>query len=191
MFGDERYWEAIPAYNQAKKGATPDQLMRASSGLLRSLLTVAEFNRAHIEAIDLQKMRPADAEVRALSGNGFWAAGLFEEAEGIYRDILATDPSSPGARAGLSRSLATRGKLEQGLAEIRAALATDDTQPEFHHTLGTIYRRLNRYQEASDALQRYVDLLPSVRRSEQAEWARAEIRFLRSFGDRVPARARR
>ena len=145
LFGDERYWEAIPAYNQAKKGATPDQLMRASSGLLRSLLTVAEFNRAHIEAIDLQKMRPADAEVRALSGNGFCAAGLFEEAEGIYRDILATDPSSPGARAGLSRSLATREKLEQGLAEIRAALATDDTQPEFHHTLGTIYRRLNRY----------------------------------------------
>ena len=131
-------------------------------------------------------MRPADVEVRALSGDGFWAAGLFEEAEGIYRDILATDPSSPGARAGLSRSLATRGKLEQGLAEIRAALATDDTQPEFHHTLGTIYRRLNRYQEASDALQRHVDLLPTVRRGERAEWARAEIRFLRSFGDRVP-----
>ena len=134
LFGDERYWEAIPAYNQAKKGATPDQLMRASSGLLRSLLTVAEFSRAHIEATDLQNMRPADTEVQALSADGFWAAGLFEEAEGIYRDILATDPSSPGARAGLS-SLATRGQLEQGLVEIQAALATDDTWGEADQTV--------------------------------------------------------
>ena len=186
LFGDERYWEAIPAYNQAKAGADPDQFVRASSGLLRSLISVAEFGRAHIEAMDLQNLRPADVEVRALSGDGFWAAGLFEEAEGIYRDILATDPSSPGARAGLSRSLATRGKLEQGLVEIRAALATDDMRAEFHHTLGAIYRRQNRYQEASDALQRHVDLLPSARQGERAEWARAEIRFLRSFGDRVP-----
>ena len=62
----------------------------------------------------------------------------------------------------------------------------DDTRAEFHHTLGMIYRRLNRYQEASAALQRYVDLLPSVRRSQRAEWTRAEIRFLRSFGDRMP-----
>ena len=186
LFRDERYWEAIPAYNQAKEGATSDQLLRASSGLLRSLLTVAEFSRAHIEAIELQKMQPADAEVRVLYGDGFWASGLFEEAEGIYRDILATDPSSPGARVGLGRSLATRSRLEQGLVEVQAALATDDTRAEFHHTLGTIYRRLNRYQEASAALQRYVDLLPSARRSEQAEWARSEIRFLRSFGERVP-----
>ena len=186
LFGDERYWEAIPAYSEAKKGATPDQLIRASSGLLRSLLTVAEFGRAHIEAVDLQSLRPADAEVRALYGDGFWASGLFKEAEGIYRDILATDPSSPGARAGLGRSLASRSRLEQGLVEVQAALAMDDTRAEFHHTLGMIYRRLNRYQEASAALQRYVDLLPSVRRSQRAEWTRAEIRFLRSFGDRMP-----
>ena len=186
LFGDERYWEAIPAYNEAKKGATPDQLIRASSGLLRSLLSVAEFGRAHIEAVDLEGMRPDDAEVRALYADGFWASGLFEEAEGAYRDILATSPDSAGARAGFGRSLAARGQLERGLVEVQAALATDYTRPEFHHTLGAIYRRLNRFQEASNALERYVGLLPNVRRGERADYARAEVRFLRSFGDRVP-----
>ena len=186
LFGDERYWEAIPAYSEAKKGATPDQLIRASSGLLRSLLTVAEFGRAYIEAVDLQGMRPDDVEVRALFADGFWASGLFEEAEVAYQDILVSDPSSAGARAGLGRSLAARGQLERALAEVQAALAVDATRPDYHHTLGTIYRRLNRFAEASDALQRYIDLLPTLRRGERAEWARAEVRFLRSFGNRTP-----
>ena len=186
LFGDERYWEAIPAYNEAKKGATPHQLIRASSGLLRSLLFVAEFGRAHIEAVDLQGMRPDDAEVQALYADGFWASGLFEEAELIYRDILGTSPGSAGARAGLGRSLAASGQPERALVEVHAALAIDDTRPEFHHTLGTIYRRLRRFQEASDAFERYVALLPNVRRGEKTNWARSEIRFLRSFGDRVP-----
>ena len=43
LFGDERYWEAIVAYERAKEGAKPGQLVRAARGLLRSLLQVAEF----------------------------------------------------------------------------------------------------------------------------------------------------
>ena len=186
LFGDERYWEAIPAYQEAKNGATAAQRIRASSGLLRSLLYVAEFGRAYVEAASLQSLQPSDPEVQALYADGFWASGLFEEAEGIYQDVLATDPDSPGARAGLGRSLAARGQVDAGLSEVQAAVARDDTRPEFHHALGTIYRRLNRFQEASDSLQRYVDLLPTIRLDQRAEWSRAEVRFLRSFGDRTP-----
>ena len=186
LFIDERYWEAIPAYEEAKKGATSEQRIRASSGLLRSLLFVAEFGRAHLEAVELRSLQPVDSEVRALYADGFWASGLFEEAENIYRDILATDPSSAGAHAGLGRSLATRSQLQSGLEEVLTALSIDATRPEFHHTLATIYRRLNRFEEASDALQRFVELLPNVRRDQRAEWSRAEVRFLRSFGDLKP-----
>ena len=66
LFGDERYWEAIPAYNRAKRGAKPQQLMRASKGLLRSLLQVAQFSRAHVEAIFLRGLEPDDPETQAL-----------------------------------------------------------------------------------------------------------------------------
>ena len=50
LYGDQRYWEALSAYENAKQGARPDQLLRASSGLLKSLLHIAEFTRAQQEA---------------------------------------------------------------------------------------------------------------------------------------------
>ncbi|MCY3843450.1 MAG: aspartyl protease family protein [Acidobacteria bacterium] len=184
LFGDERYWEAIVAFERAKEGARSDQVARASRGLLRSLLQVAEFARARQEAEVLAGVAdPADAASRTLYADALWASGLFAEAEAAYRDALAIDPEAGGARHGLARGLAARGRLEEGLAEAQAAVAAADT-PEAHHTLSTIYRRLRRFPEAAEALTAYVDRLPGTRRTEKAQWARSEVRFLRSFGDR-------
>ena len=186
LIGDERYWEAIAAYERAKVGATPAQTLRASGGLLRSLLTVAEFNRAHREALFLGGLGSPDPEIRSLQADAFWAYGLFDEAEELYREVLAEHPGSRAARHGLARSLAARNRLEEALVEARAATAVDTARGEFYHTLGSIYRRLHRYPEAGDALEEYVARLPTVRRNRRNEWARSEVRLLRSFGDRVP-----
>ena len=186
LLGDERYWEAIGAYERAKVGATPAQTLRAAGGLVRSLLTVAEFNRAHREALFLGGLGSSDPELRSVQADAFWAYGLFDEAEELYRDVLAEHPASGAARHGLARSLAARNRLEEALVEARAATAADAARGEFHHTLGTIYRRLHRYPEAAEALERYVERLPAVRRNRRSEWARSEVLLLRSFGDRVP-----
>jgi predicted aspartyl protease len=45
---------------------------------------------------------------------------------------------------------------------------------------------MHKYEEAAGAYTNYVNLLPNKDRSEKADWSRAEIRFLRSFGQRVP-----
>ena len=45
---------------------------------------------------------------------------------------------------------------------------------------------MHNFEEAAAAYANYVNLLPNKDRSEQAAWSRAEIRFLRSFGQRVP-----
>ena len=60
---DQRYWEAIPVYDQAKQGATPEQLVRASTGMLRSLLQVAEFTRAFEEAMYLRGLAPPEVRL--------------------------------------------------------------------------------------------------------------------------------
>src|SRR5262249_48458176 len=57
---------------------------------------------------------------------------------------------------------------------------------EIHHTLGTIYERLHKFEEAAASFTNYVNLLPNKDTSNKANWSRAEIRFLRSFGQRVP-----
>ncbi len=187
LYADERYGEAIPAYLRAKDGAEPEQLLRASSGLLRSLLFAAEFNRAYEEALFLESLDIGDQpELRTLAADGLWAYGLFAEADALYDAVLAQEPSSARARHGLARSLAARNRHEQALTEIRAAIAATPTDPVLHHTHAEILRALHRYEPAAEAFERYVDVLPKIRETRQVEWARSEARFLRSFGDRVP-----
>ena len=186
LLADERYWEAMVAYDNAKAGAKPEQLLRASTGMLRALIPVAEFNRAYREAVFLGELGSTDPDVRALQADAFWAAGLFEEAEQLYADILAVNPASAAARHGLAKSLAARGRLDEALVEAQAVLAQSDERGEYFHTLGSIYRRLNRFDEAADAIEEYVERLPTVIENRRTEWARSEVMFLRSFGDRVP-----
>jgi predicted aspartyl protease len=57
---------------------------------------------------------------------------------------------------------------------------------EVHHTVGAIYERMHRFEEAAGAFSNYVNLLPNKDHSEKADWSRSEIKFLRSFGQRVP-----
>ena len=183
---DERYWEAIPVFSRAKEGATQEQFERASSGLLRALLAVAEFNRAYEEAQVLAGLGPTDSARRALHADGLWAYGLFEEAEAIYREILAEDPSSPGARHGVARSLAAQSQFDAALEELNAALAGAPGTAEFYHTAGSIYGRMKRYEDAANAFEEFVARREGSRRGARAEWASSQVRFLRSFDGRVP-----
>ncbi|HIE94370.1 MAG TPA: hypothetical protein EYQ83_16470, partial [Acidobacteria bacterium] len=57
---DQRYWEAIRIYDLAKLGATAEQLVRATSGGLRSALQVAEFTQSFNEAAVLRRLAPGD-----------------------------------------------------------------------------------------------------------------------------------
>ena len=45
---------------------------------------------------------------------------------------------------------------------------------------------MRRYEQAAAAYTNYVNLLPNKDRSEKAAWSRAQIRFLKSFGEREP-----
>lgn len=184
LLGDQRYWEAIQVYDQAKEGATQEQLVRASTGMLGALLRVAEFTRAQREAEYLRGLDPRGPEALALSGDALWAAGLFDEAEQTYRDVLAIHPESGGARNGLAKSLATRHQFDEALDWAEAALEVSPDFAAFHHTRGYIYQLMHRFPEAADAYQRYVDLLSVGINSEKVDWARAQVTFLRSFGDR-------
>ena len=187
LFADERYGEAIPVYERAKDGAEPEQLLRASGGLLRSLLRAAEFNRAHEEAVFLDSLGIGDRpELRTLTADGLWSYGLFEEADAIYEEVLTQAPSNARARHGLARGLAARNRHDEALTEIQAAIAASPTDPVLHHTHGEILRGLRRFDAAADAFERYLDVLPKIRETRQVGWARSETRFLRSFGDRVP-----
>lgn len=181
---DRRYWEAIRVFDEAREYAVGEQLTRVLVGMVKALLSVAEFTRAQVEAQVLSELAPEEPEAVAIIADALWAGGLFDEAEAVYRDVLALDPESGQGRHGVAKSLATRHQYDEALDWLGAALEVSPEVPEFHHTLGHVYQRMHRFGAAADAYQRYVDLLPPLARNEKAEWARAQVQFLRSFGER-------
>jgi tetratricopeptide (TPR) repeat protein/predicted aspartyl protease len=186
LFEQGQYPEALEAYRNAVASEDAGTSRRARSGVILAALRVAEFGLARREAEELVKMAPRDAETLALYGDSLWAAGQFDRAEEKYRDALSLQPDLARGHHGIARSLLARTKLDEALNEAQAALRLAPRDLEIHHTVGAIYERMHKYEEAAAAYGNYVNLLPNKDRSEKAEWARAEIRFLRSFGQRLP-----
>lgn len=189
FFGEGRYQESLEAYKNALRVAPSDQMRQARVGVILSSLRVAEFESAREEAEKLIHASPRAPESLALYGDALWASGLFEKAEGKYQDALAATPDLARGLHGLARSLAARGQLEEAMIKAQAALRLAPRDLEIHHTVGSIYERTHKYEEAAAAYTNYVNLLPNKDTSVKASWSRAEIRFLRSFGDRVPFEA--
>jgi len=186
LSSEGRYVEALDAYQHALKTTDTAVLRTARSGVITSALRVAEFDLALHEAEALVKMAPRDVSAIALHADALWASGLFEEAEARYKDALQLQPDHARGLHGIARSLLARNQLDDAMVQAQAALRLGPRDMEVHHTVGAIYERMHRYEEAAVAYGNYVNLLPNKDTSEKAAWSRAEIRFLRSFAQRVP-----
>jgi len=186
LLADGRYLDALDAYERSLTASVPADGRAAHAGAIAAALRAAEFESARKHSETLVKLAPHDPDALALHADALWASGLFEEAEARYREVLELAPESARGHHGMARALAARGKLDDALAEGQTAIRLAPRDLEAHHTLGTIYERLHKFDEASAELNNYVNLLPNKDRSEQAAWARAEVKFLSSFGQRVP-----
>ena len=186
LYSEGRYLDSLEAYRNALKTAPPDAVRRPRVGVIASALRVAEFDLARKEAELLHQSDPRNPEAMALYGDALWSAGLFAEAETAYRDALAAVPDLARGHHGMAKALTARGQLDEGMNEAQTALRLSPRDLEIHHTVGTIFERQHKYEEAAAAYSNYVNLLPNKDHSEKADWSRAEIRFLRSFGQRVP-----
>jgi predicted aspartyl protease/Flp pilus assembly protein TadD len=186
LFDDGRYTDATAAYRKAL--AAPDfaDVRAARTGLVMTALRTADFPVALNESETLLKSAPEDAGVLALNGDALWASGLFDEAESRYSQALARSPNLGHGHSGMARALAARNKLDEALAEAQLAVKLSPRDMEGHHTMGAIYERMHNYELAANSYTNYVNLVPNKDRSETAAWARAEIKFLSSFGQRVP-----
>jgi predicted aspartyl protease/Tfp pilus assembly protein PilF len=186
FLNEGRYGDALDAFKRSLLTAGPDELRAARSGLVHSALRVAEFDLARQEAERLFAASPQSPDAMALYGDALWASGLFEEAEGRYKDALTQAPELARGHHGMARAMAARGRLDDAMTEAQNALRLEPRDLELHHTVGAIYERMHKYEEAASAYSNYVNLLPNKDHSEKADWSRSEIKFLRSFGQRVP-----
>ena len=186
FFEDARYREAVDAYDLATQADDDALVTRARKGKVRASLRIAEFEPALREAEELMDDPAADAESQTLLADALWATGSFDEADTVYREALDETPGLSRARFGLARSLATRSKLDEALTEALITAAAAPQDAEVQALVGLVYERLNRYEEAADAYERYIALLPSREDSTMSVFFASKVRLLRSFGRRVP-----
>jgi Flp pilus assembly protein TadD/predicted aspartyl protease len=185
LVNEARYTDGIQAFERAI-AASSDAAREARAAIVQAALRIALFDVARTQAEALIQVAPRDPLALALLGDALWAAGLFEESEDRYREALTLAPQNARARHGLARSLAARSQLSEALAEAQAAVRLAPRDSEIHHTIGSIYVRLRNFEEAASAYSNFINLLPNRDRSQQAQWARSEVAFLRAFAQRVP-----
>ncbi len=89
--------------------------VRARIGFVRTALRIGQFQEAQREAASLKTWRRGTPRRCRPTPTRIWSAGLFDEAEGSWRDALALAPESSRARHGLARALASQSKLDDAL----------------------------------------------------------------------------
>jgi len=57
---------------------------------------------------------------------------------------------------------------------------------EIHAEIGAIYQRMHRFDEAANAYNNFINLLPNKDRSDKAAWTRSQVKFLKAFEGRNP-----
>jgi protein O-GlcNAc transferase len=88
--------------------------------------------------------------------------GRLAEAEGIYRQILASFPDHTDALHLLGVLAGQLGRAEMAIDLIRRAIAIDPAVAEYHSNLGEAYRRSSQLDAALASLRRALELSPDV-----------------------------
>jgi len=185
-FETAHYREALSAYELAAQSGDAALVARARKGKVRTALRIAEFDLAWREAESLNTDASPDGEARTLLGDALWSMGRFDEADTAYRQALDAASGNTRARFGLARSLATRNRLDEALRESLTAAGESPRDAEVQALVGVIYERLNRYEEAAEAFERYLALLPVTADGQLGTIFQSKVRLLRSFKGREP-----
>lgn len=104
---------------------------------------------------DWVRVAPDDAEARFALGRQLERHGSFVEAEGELRRTIELDPSNAQALNYLGYSLADRSeKLDDALRYVKRALELDAWNGAYHDSLGWVYFRMGRLEQAREPLER-------------------------------------
>ena len=104
-------------------------------------------------------LEPTDPYVLATAGNGV-AAFDDPDAEQALRAAALTAPQVPLTRLLYGAYLSREGLFDEGRAELEAALALDDADPQIRYELGVLHALQERWDAAADALADAVRLDP-------------------------------
>jgi tetratricopeptide (TPR) repeat protein len=95
------------------------------------------------------------------------AAGKFEEAAAIYRELVRAVPGNPGLRLNLGLAQHMAGRSRDAVPHLEAALKLDPNLSPAHLFLGASYLRLSQPSQAVEPLRKFLEADASHKEARQ------------------------
>jgi len=186
LMAGSHYGDALRVYRRARETEDADVRVRAGAGIVKSLLRLGLFKDGASEGADVAARDPKNAAAVSIHADSLWAFGLFFDAEDRYAEALKLNPQDPGALHGRARSLAAQRRFDEAMTDVTRAIALNPTEPNYQYTLASIYEQTHKFSDASNALLKYVELLPKRDDTDLVKWARTQSKFLATFKNKIP-----
>ena len=122
------------------------------------------MNRKQRRAAAASKNRPH--EKRVSLGEALELAiqlhqeGRLDEAEKIYRQILALDPDHSDAQHFLGVLSHQRGRSDEAVEMIERSLILNPDHPDAHNNLGNVFKEMGSFEKAAQAYRTCLSLAP-------------------------------
>jgi tetratricopeptide (TPR) repeat protein len=174
-FATGAYAAAIPLLRQGLQ-ASPDDpavLRLLAESFLR--LAAVEQDAVHKRfnyvqslayAQRLVSVSPHDLDAVHLVGRAALGAGRLEQAENVFRHVLANDPRQCYAMANLGRTYIAASRWDEAEAYLRKASACAPRLATVYESLGELYLELGKPQEAAEAFRRVEEIEPTHKATE-------------------------
>lgn len=134
----------------------------AHVGLARILLDLNDYKKGLAEIDEARRYRRVYPEASAVEGRIYRYAAFWDDAIASFRRAIREGRGfQPEARTGLALLLEEKGMNEEAAAEFRTAInQLSDAEPVIYQLLGAVYEKMEKYKEAVEAYEKYLQLAP-------------------------------
>ena len=156
----EHFGKAHTIAEKAKKtaddGAAVGWLANAELGEGLSLADPVQrnqaFNIAETHARQAAALLPSDMDAKSRIGRVYEAAGKFQQAEELYREVLKSNPGNVGVYIRLAATFQSRGDVKGFVGAWKEYQALHPDDPTSYEYIADIYNRTRDFKGASEAL---------------------------------------
>ena len=156
---------------------------KAKINLSYILLKRHKFLEAYDTALPVAQAEPRNARAFALIGMAMLNLGNFSDAKKILQNAYFLDDQEPLAWFGAGMLDFYENRIFQSLPKLERAGALADNEPDFIFSTAQVYVRAEKYTEAAEAYQRFLDISPKSDTERRAR-IRGLINFLRYVGSK-------
>lgn len=158
-----------------------DRDTAARLGLSKALLKLRRIQDAFDHAARVLAVEPLSARAHSLLGSAILISGDFRLSIEEFKTALTLDEKDAMAVAGLAMIDFYENRTVDCILKLRRAISLDPNEPDYLFSLGQAAARSEKYREAADAYERFLQIAPRTDAERRARIL-GLIDFLRYLG---------